>query len=58
MPTRAASDPPPSWAGGTSGVIVGVGVSDDPFPAARSAVYAVSFDRRAAEASYYPETAK
>lgn len=36
----------------------GVGVSDDPFPAARSAVYAVSFDRRAAEAGHYPKTAK
>jgi catalase len=29
-------------------------VSDDPFPAARSAAYAVSFDRRTAEDKDYP----
>jgi catalase len=33
----------------------GMGVSDDPFPAARSAAYAVSFDRRTAET--YPQPA-
>jgi catalase len=32
----------------------GMHVSDDPFPAARSAAYAVSFDRRTAEDKYYP----
>jgi catalase len=32
----------------------GMRVSDDPFPAARSAAYAVSFDRRTAEAGSYP----
>ena len=32
----------------------GIRISDDPFPAARSAAYAVSFNRRAAEAKYYP----
>ena len=32
----------------------GIRVSDDPFPAARSAAYAVSFDRRSAEESHYP----
>ena len=32
----------------------GMHVSDDPFPAARSAAYAVSFDRRTAEAKSYP----
>ncbi|WP_144139692.1 catalase family peroxidase [Paraburkholderia sp. BCC1884] len=32
----------------------GMHVSDDPFPAARSAAYAVSFDRRTAEAQDYP----
>ena len=32
----------------------GIRPSDDPFPAARSAAYAVSFNRRAAEAKYYP----
>jgi len=35
----------------------GIKVSDDPFPAARSAAYAVSFDRRTAEARDYPRTA-
>jgi catalase len=35
----------------------GIGTSDDPFPAARSAAYAVSYDRRTAEASDYPGTA-
>jgi catalase len=34
----------------------GVAVSDDPFPAARSAAYRVSFDRRTAEAKDYPRT--
>jgi catalase len=32
----------------------GVQVSDDPFPAARSAAYAVSYDLRTSEAKYYP----
>ncbi|MET0313799.1 MAG: catalase family peroxidase [Hansschlegelia sp.] len=32
----------------------GMRTSDDPFPAARSAAYAVSFDRRSAEAKDYP----
>lgn len=32
----------------------GIKTSDDPFPAARSAAYAVSFDRRTAEAKSYP----
>lgn len=32
----------------------GMRVSDDPFPAARSAAYARSFDLRSAEASHYP----
>jgi catalase len=32
----------------------GMHVSDDPFPAARSAAYAVSFDRRTAEDKDYP----
>ena len=32
----------------------GIRTSDDPFPAARSAAYAVSFDRRTAEAGSYP----
>ena len=32
----------------------GMRTSDDPFPAARSAAYAVSFDRRTAEAADYP----
>lgn len=36
----------------------GIRTSDDPFPAARSAVYAVSFDRRTQEAGDYPRTAK
>lgn len=35
----------------------GMRVSDDPFPAARSAAYAVSFDRRSAEDRYYPHDA-
>ncbi len=34
----------------------GINVSDDPFPAARSAVYARSFDRRTAEEADYPHT--
>jgi catalase len=34
----------------------GMHVSDDPFPAARSAAYAVSFDRRTAEEKDYPRT--
>jgi catalase len=34
----------------------GMRVSDDPFPAARSAAYAVSFNRRAAEDKDYPHT--
>jgi catalase len=33
---------------------VGISTSDDPFPAARSAVYAESYDLRTAEARYYP----
>jgi catalase len=36
----------------------GIRTSDDPFPAARSALYAVSVDRRTAEAAYYPRGAK
>ena len=35
----------------------GMHVSDDPFPAARSAAYSVSFNRRTAEANDYPHTA-
>jgi catalase len=35
----------------------GMATSDDPFPAARSSAYRVSFDRRAAEANDYPRTA-
>lgn len=35
----------------------GMHVSDDPFPAARSAAYAVSFNRRTAENSDYPHLA-
>jgi catalase len=35
----------------------GMRVSDDPFPAARSAAYSVSFNRRTAEDKYYPHTA-
>ena len=35
----------------------GMATSDDPFPAARSAAYAVSYDRRTAEAADYPRTA-
>lgn len=34
----------------------GIETSDDPFPAARSAVYSVSFNRRTAEADHYPRT--
>jgi catalase len=34
----------------------GMATSDDPFPAARSAAYAVSYDRRTAEAADYPHT--
>jgi catalase len=34
----------------------GMRTSDDPFPAARSAAYAKSFDRRTAEAADYPRT--
>ncbi len=32
----------------------GMQTSDDPFPAARSAAYAVSYDRRTSESSHYP----
>ena len=35
----------------------GMRTSDDPFPAARSSAYAKSYDRRTAEAQYYPHTA-
>jgi catalase len=35
----------------------GMRTSDDPFPAARSSAYAKSYDRRTAEANYYPRTA-
>ena len=35
----------------------GMRTSADPFPAARSAAYAVSYDRRTAEAADYPHTA-
>ena len=35
----------------------GMRTSDDPFPAARSAAYAVSYDRRTAEAADYPRNA-
>jgi catalase len=35
----------------------GIAVSDDPFPAARSAAYARSYDLRTSEASQYPRTA-
>ena len=34
----------------------GIRTSDDPFPAARSSVYAKSYDRRTAEAKDYPRT--
>jgi hypothetical protein len=34
----------------------GIRTSDDPFPAARSAAYAKSYDRRTAEARDYPRT--
>jgi catalase len=36
----------------------GIQTSDDPFPAARSAAYAKSYDRRTAEAEDYPRTAR
>ena len=32
--------------------------SADPFPAARSSAYALSYERRAAEAAQYPRTAQ
>jgi catalase len=35
----------------------GMATSDDPFPAARSSAYRVSYDLRTAEAKYYPRTA-
>ncbi len=35
----------------------GIRTSDDPFPAARSSAYAKSYDRRTAEARYYPRNA-
>jgi catalase len=35
----------------------GIQVSDDPFPAARSAAYMKSYDLRTAEAKDYPRTA-
>jgi catalase len=35
----------------------GIRTSDDPFPAARSAAYARSYDLRTAEAKDYPQTA-
>jgi catalase len=34
----------------------GISTSADPFPAARSAAYAKSYDRRTAEAANYPRT--
>jgi catalase len=34
----------------------GIETSDDPFPAARSAAYSESFNRRTAEAEHYPRT--
>jgi catalase len=34
----------------------GISTSDDPFPAARSSVYAKSYDLRTAEARFYPRT--
>ena len=34
----------------------GITTSDDPFPAARSAAYAVSYDSRTAESAQYPRT--
>lgn len=34
----------------------GIRTSDDPFPAARSAAYSVSYNRRTAEADHYPRT--
>jgi catalase len=35
----------------------GIKTSDDPYPAARSAVYAASYDLRTAESAHYPRTA-
>jgi catalase len=35
----------------------GIRTSDDPFPAARSSAYRVSYDRRTAEEKDYPRTA-
>ena len=35
----------------------GMGVSDDPFPAARASAYRRSYDLRTAESKYYPRTA-
>ena len=35
----------------------GIRISDDPFPAARSSIYAKSYDLRTAEAKDYPRTA-
>jgi len=35
---------------------VGITTSDDPFPAARSAAYRVSYDSRIAESSHYPHS--
>ena len=35
----------------------GIRVSDDPFPAARSAAYTRSYDLRTSESRYYPRTA-
>ena len=34
----------------------GIAISDDPFPAARSSAYRVSYDLRTAEARHYPRT--
>ena len=36
----------------------GIRISDDPFPAARSSVYAKSYDLRTAESKDYPRTAE
>jgi catalase len=35
----------------------GMATSDDPFPAARSSAYRVSYDLRTAEEKYYPRAA-
>jgi catalase len=35
----------------------GIHTSDDPFPAARSAAYSVSFNRRTSEEKAYPRSA-